>query len=271
MKTKIATGVLSALLVAGPIHAEQRDGAPDGSFGRYATKENIGRAIGTAAGALIGSQFADGSTKVLTAAIGGVAGFLLGGHVGRELSKEDQAGLTGATQEALDTGRDQEWSNPDTGVAARVAVRDEIYPGSDLVGRVTEVPALELINGYYVTQANTNVRGGPGTEYTILHRIAEGERLPVIGQVIGSDWYMVAERGSGSGFIYAPLLSPAVTQPYTLNAIRDARTIDQPIRSYAVEKQSCRAIDQEIRLPDGNTRTHSFRACQQQDGSWAEV
>lgn len=272
MKTgHLTIGFLGALLIAGPISAEQRGDSVATTVDRYATKENIGRAIGTAAGAFVGSQFADGGTAVFTAALGGLAGYLIGGHIGRELSRKDQAGLADATQTALNTGRNQDWKNPETGVTARVAVQDDGYVGRQLIGRVAELPALELINDYYVTGSNTNVRGGPGTEYAILHRVAKNQRLPVIGRVVGESWYMVAERGSGSGFIYAPLMSRASAQPLSQNAIRDAQIIDEPVRGYAVEQRACRVIDQEVQLPGGDTKTHSFRACQQKDGSWLEV
>lgn len=261
----LAAGFLGTLLAATPVLAEQRNNSMDGNLRQYATKENIGRAVGAAAGALIGTQFANGSTRLFTAALGGIAGLLIGGEIGRELSKDDQAGLADATQTALETGENQRWKNPDTGVNARVTVSD----GS--IGRVRELPVVELINGYYETQSNVNVRGGPGTEYAILHRIESGQRIPVIGQVSGSDWYMVADHGAGAGFMHAPLLYWDPVQPASNNAIRDASATGHAIRSYALDEQSCRVIDQSVVLPDGTTRTRQFRACRRKDGNWTEV
>jgi len=268
----VVMGMVGSLLAASPTVAEQQSDSIGDTFEQYATTENIARAVGTATGALIGSQLADGTTGVFTTAVGGLAGFLIGGHIGRELSKEDQEGLADATQAALQTGRNQDWQNANTGVNARIKVSDEIENvNSPLIGRIAELPALELINAYHVTRSNTNVRGGPGTEYAVLHRLPNNQHIPVIGQVIGSDWYMVAERGSGSGFIYAPLLSRSKQQSSLENAVRDAQINGAPVKRYAVTKIDCRVIDQEVRLPDGNTKSHSFRACQNSDGSWTEA
>lgn len=261
----LAAGFLGTLLVATPVMAEQRNDDMEGSLRQYATKENIGRAVGAAAGALIGTQFAEGSTRLFTAALGGIAGFLIGGEIGRELSMEDQAGLAEVTRSALETGEDQRWNNPDTGIDARVMVSD------GLIGRVRELPVIELINGYYETQSNVNVRGGPGTGYAILHRIETSQRVPVIGQVSGSDWYMVADKSAGGGFVYAPLLFRDPVQPVSGNAIREAYATVHTVRSYAVDQQSCRVIDQSVVLPDGTTRTRQFRACRRNDGDWTEV
>jgi surface antigen len=260
----VAVAVLSALAVAGPVCAQEE----------LFTKENIGRAVGAAAGALLGSQVGQGSGKVAAVAVGTLAGYWAGGAVGRRLSQNDRAGIAHTTQDALDTGQPQTWRNPDSGVYTRVSV-DEARPsstrGSRLLPALEEAPPLQLVSAYYVADANVNVRGGPGTEFTILHTLHRGERVPVIGKVIGTDWYMIAEGGVGSGFLYAPLVSLADDQPGSGNAIRMAMAKDEQPQRYIADMQECRHITQEVILPSGDKQVHDFTVCRQPDGSWVEV
>jgi surface antigen len=252
--------------VAGPVWAQQ-------GIERYFTKENVGRAVGAVTGALIGSQIGGGSGKLAAVAVGTLAGYWVGGEVGRRLSAGDQQGIAHTTQDALETGESQTWSNPDTGVYTKVSVKEASTGtvSSRLKPKLEEAPPVELVNEYYTADANINVRGGPGTDYVVLHRLARGERVPVVGRVLGTDWYMLAAAGEGAGYIYAPLVSRAEPQSGGQNAIREAMVRQDRPRPYAVDDQQCRIITQEVTLPDGTTRSHDFKACRQADGTWAEV
>jgi surface antigen len=255
---------LGLALGAGPASAQGLD--------RYLTGENVGKAVGAVAGALLGAQIGGGTGKLAAVAVGTLAGYWVGGEVGRRLSQRDQQGIAQTTQTALDTGETQTWRNPETGVYTRVSVEEPpAGVGPRLRPALAEVPALELVNAYYTADANLNVRGGPGTDYVILRRLARGERVPVVGRVTGSDWYLIAEDGRGSGFVYAPLLAPAEPPAGSGNAIREAMLRREQPRGYPVEEDRCRLITQEVVLPDGSGRTHDFKACRQADGSWVEV
>ena len=234
----------------------------------YFTGENIGRAIGAVTGAVIGNQVGHGGGRAAAVAIGTLGGYWIGGEVGRYLSGDDQAGINRSTETALDTGESQSWSNPESGVYSEVSVYDE--PRRYASPRLTEAPALDYVNGYYQANSNVNVRGGPGTDYEILHGLSRGERVPVIGKVQGHDWYMIAEGGEGSGFVYAPLLSPA-GDALAGNAVRDADTSGQLPRTYAVEESDCRLIHQEVTAPGMSPQSNEFRACRQADGRWVKV
>ncbi|MEN8174172.1 MAG: SH3 domain-containing protein [Pseudomonadota bacterium] len=234
------------------------------------TKENVGKAIGAVTGALIGSQIGGGSGKVAAVAVGTLAGYWIGGEIGRSLSEQDRAGIAQTTEQALETGESQAWQNPETGVYTKVSVHDDTGSSSRL-SRLQESPLLEHINAYYVASSNVNVRGGPGTKYEILHGLKRGERVPVVGKVVDRDWYMIAEGGQGSGFVYAPLLARSEGQPVAGNAVRDATQGGNLPQTYAVAESECRRITQEVRLPSGERQQHSFRACRQADGKWVEV
>lgn len=234
----------------------------------YFTGENIGRAIGAVTGAVIGNQVGHGGGRAAAVAIGTLGGYWIGGEVGRYLSQDDQAGIDRSTETALDTGESQSWSNPDSGVYSQVSVYDD--PSARVAPRLAEAPTVEYINGYYRANSNLNVRGGPGTDYEILHGLSRGEQVPVIGKVQGRDWYMIAEGGEGSGFVYAPLLSPADGM-LAGNAIRDADLSGQLPRTYAVDDQDCRLIRQQVTAPGMESQSNEFRACRQADGRWVKV
>jgi len=256
----ILAGVIAVTLA--PMQAAEAQGG--------FSKENVGKAIGAVTGALIGSQIGGGSGKVAAVAVGTLAGYWLGGEIGRSLSQEDRAGIAHTTEQALESGESQSWRNPDTGVYTQVSVQDEQGPSSHQP-RLQEPPPLEHINAYYVADSNVNVRGGPGTDYEILHGLKRGERVPVVGKVIDRDWYMIAEGGQGSGFVYAPLFTRSPGQVVADNAVRDASGDDYVPQTYAVAESQCRRITQEVTLPSGERQQHSFRACRQADGNWVEV
>jgi surface antigen len=260
----LAVTALSVTVAAAPAAAQE---------GLW-TKENIGKAVGAAAGALLGSRIGAGSGKLAAVAIGTLAGYWIGGEVGRRLSQNDRAGIAHTTQSALDTGQTQTWRNPNSGVYTKVSV-DEAGPYSGSASpqgpALEELQPLELVNAYYTAETNVNVRGGPATEYPILHRLRRGERFAVIGKVEGADWFMIAEGGTGSGFLYAPMASPSDSQPENGNAIRDAMMLGEQPQRYTADTRECRRITQEVVLRSGQKSVHHFTACRQPDGSWAEV
>lgn len=264
MTRQLVVLAVVAGLVSGPAAAEhERDHQTP------FTKENIGKAVGAAAGALLGTQIGSGRGKLAAVAIGTLAGYWVGGNVGRYLTERDQAGIAYATHQALETDQPQTWRNPDTGVSTRVSVRDAGDAGQQSgLAALGQAPVLELINGFYIADANINVRGGPSTEHVILYRLAQGERVPVVGRVADSEWLMIAENGAGNGFVYGPLFTPS---DESANAIRDAMYSGESFATYEVESRECRLISQEVVLPDDTTRTHEFKACRQSDGTWMEV
>lgn len=269
MKTKRLMILAASLcLAAGPALAEHDSERHEQNT--PFTKENIGKAVGAAAGALLGTQIGSGRGKLAAVAIGTLAGYWAGGKIGQRLSQRDQAGIAYTTHEALESNQTRTWQNPDTGVSTRVSVREAGAGGGGQNGLepLGRAPTLALINEYFIADSNINVRGGPSTEYVILYRLAQGERVPVVGQVADSEWLMIAEQGGGNGFVYGPLLSPSHESD---NAIREAMRTGETFATYEVESRECRIITQEVVLPDDTARTHEFKACRQADGTWMEV
>ncbi|MCB0163075.1 MAG: SH3 domain-containing protein [Anaerolineae bacterium] len=68
---------------------------------------------------------------------------------------------------------------------------------------ISQAPNSE-IDGPKVAAAETNinVRGGPGTDYSIVTTLAAGESLPIVGRNIDSSWWQVATP-DGIGWVAA--------------------------------------------------------------------
>ena len=263
IKRYLVAVVTAMTITAAPVYAQSWP---------QLTKENVGKGVGAVAGALLGSQIGGGRGKLAAVAAGTLAGYWAGGKVGRYLSNSDRAGISQATNQAIYSGQPVSWRNPDTGARTNVTVRNlpQRSTNRHLKPALTQLPPIEMINAYYSPTANINVRGGPGTDYTVVHKIASGNTVPVIGKVLNSDWYLIAEQGQASGFVYAPLMNIARNQSYTDNAIRHASVGHQAGR-YVAQNRLCRMITQKVRLQNGQTDSTQFKACQRADGNWVKA
>ena len=238
------------------------------------TKQNIGRAVGGVVGGLIGSRFGGGKGQIATTAVGALAGFMIGGTLGERLDTTDKQALSRNTATALETGSTQSWRNPDTGVSTRVSVEDtrvERRPleTAGLQSRLREAPALEMINAFYVAEKDSNVRGGPGTDYDVMSVMRRGERVAVVGKVKTENWYMISDDGLGTGFVYAPLLRRDPNQPSDQSAVRVVA--GQQRGTQLAEERTCSLVTQQVTLRDGSTESHQMTACRQPDGTWVEA
>lgn len=233
-------------------------------------KENISKGLGAITGAIIGSKIGGGSGRSAAIAAGALAGYWAGGKINQRLTEIDRQGINQATSKAISTGKGTTWRNPDTGTSTQVSVKDYAPPAKhSLKPKLDRLPPIELLNAYYVPTTNINVRGGPSTDYLIVHSIRKGQPVPVIGKVVGSNWYLIAEQGKASGFVYAPLMN-ADAQQRNSNAIRVASLNSQPGR-YVVQNNNCRVITQKISVRGGGSESHQFNACQQPNGNWVKT
>ena len=234
-------------------------------------KENVSKGLGAITGAIIGSKVGGGSGRTAAIAAGTLAGYWAGGKIGRRLTQIDRAGINQATSRAIYSGQPTTWRNPDTGTRTQVSVRDYTPPSrSHLKPALDRLPPIELVNAFYTPTTDINVRGGPGTEYAVLHSIAQGKSVPVVGKVIDSNWFLIAEQGKASGFLYAPLMRYDSNQSAQANAIRDASFGAQPGR-YVTQASNCRMITQKVSLRGGSSESHQFKACQQANGNWVRI
>lgn len=234
-------------------------------------KENISKGLGAITGAIIGSKIGGGRGRTAAIAAGTLAGYWAGGKIGTRLTQIDRRGINHATSRAISSGQATSWRNPDTGTSTRVSVRD-YAPRVDrsLKPALAQLPPIELVNAYYIPTTDINVRGGPGTDYVISHSIRKGKAVPVVGKVLDSNWYLIAEQGKASGFLYAPLMARDRQQSARSNAIREASVDSQPGR-FMAQGSTCRTITQQVSLRSGNSESHQFKACQQANGNWVKI
>jgi uncharacterized protein YgiM (DUF1202 family) len=210
-------------------------------------KENVGKGIGAIAGAVIGSNIGGGRGRTAAIAAGTLAGYWTGGKVGRHFTEPQH-------------------------IAARPgSSKRSVRPSCRTFEPALErLPPIELVNAYYYPTTNINVRGGPGTNYVVTHTIPQGKRVPVVGRVVDSDWYLIAERGKASGFLYAPLMAIDFQQSAQHNAIRDAASGTQ-FHRIASQNPTCRTITLSAQAVNSGREAHTFQACQQANGNWVKI
>lgn len=255
MRRRIA-GALVAAALAQPAAAQ---GLLDN-----VTNEDIGRVVGGVGGVIIGSQFGGGAGRLVGAAIGGVAGVMLGGAIGRRLDGPQSQGVTQASQQALETGQPVSWTSADGAVSTDARVVETQWrpapQGPSPLGVVETVPTIELIGAPYAARSNSNLRGGPGTDYAIMDTLRAGETVQVVGRVVGADWLMVSRDGVGRGFVFANLLNPAA--PTAADGARTASTAE------IAGVRECSVLEQTVRTRDGESETMRARACRDASGQW---
>ncbi|VAW78077.1 hypothetical protein MNBD_GAMMA15-1112 [hydrothermal vent metagenome] len=234
------------------------------------SKENLGTALGAVAGAVIGSKVG-GDNKTLAIALGAAGGAYLGKTIGRMLDERDQQRLAASTLETLRTGEEQSWHNPETGVTAKTSVKESSTQHQQLQVRVLkdkvkEIPPMELVGEEYSTGKSVNVRGGPGTNYVVVDKLAAGERIHVVGKVVDKPWYMISRGGVGGGFVYSNLLTAVPVEDWSI-AETETPAPDSAVETVAVATTSdCRVVTQNITLKNGKSATEEVTACRGPNG-----
>lgn len=240
-------------------------------------KETVGTAGGTAAGAVVGNvlgrMFGNSeSAKIIGTVGGGILGGWLGKQFGAYLDERDRLAAADAMEVSVRTGREESWSNSDSGVSGTTTVVEttkpiETVPIPVLKDKVQQVPPMDLIGEPYEATQGVNVRGGPGTDYIVAGSLAEGETVVVAGKVKGQNWYMISQDGAGSGFVYADYLTPAPAEV-------ELPPVQQPegeiIQASIEAERKCRTVTQNITLADGTKREEQITACQGPNG-WERV
>src|SRR5690606_14156231 len=139
-----------------------------------------------------------------------------------------------------------------TGVRAQTVVKEVPQPVPQprtipvLKDKVKQVPPLDFIGEDYAAADDINVRGGPGTDYTVVGQLQRGAEVRVVGKVIDRDWYMISQNGAGSGFVSANLLKPmgkaAVAQKPQTAAPANADVAQATVAA----SSTCRVVTQQV-------------------------
>lgn len=235
------------------------------------SKAQVGAVVGSLTGAAVGASVSNDKGK--GALVGALVGGLVGAGIGKALDEQDRKRLAASTQATIATGTAQSWSNPETGVSAKTEVKSTVAKQEQvqipvLKGKVKEVPPLEFIGEDYTATKAVNVRGGPGTDYEVVSKLAAGSNTRVVGKVVNQPWYMVAENNVGSGFVSADLLKPAPAP--VAPAAPAAPTIETPpadiTQATVAGTSTCRVVTQQVTLKDGKTSSEDVKACRGPNG-----
>ena len=232
------------------------------------TKEGMGASLGAIVGGLAGSQVSDKYKKEMTV-LGAFAGAYVGGKIGKHLDEQDRKRMEQTTQQALATGQNQTWVNPENNTRGEAKVvstttKSETIKVPVLKDKVTKVPPLEIIGQNYKSNSKVNLRGGPGTDYVIVGSLESREIVNVVGKVKDSNWYLLSQGGAGSGFIREDLVSPAFNEQVT-DSTSNLSGNDVVITDVS-SAATCREIKQTVTLADGSRKSETIEACQTPDG-----
>jgi len=236
-------------------------------------KQEIGTMLGAIGGAILGSQFGEGTGQLIGVAIGTAAGSYIGSQIGASLDEQDRIALANSTQKALESGKGQEWTNPETGVSASVSEPRDVSMETAKVSvpvlkdKVQVTPTLELMQENYRFKSVTNVRGGPGADYVVVDTADANEVVNVVGKVKDEPWFMIARGGVGSGFVRTDLMEPASNEAPAPMAAPVGEVAQVEVSS----ERQCQTITQSVNLADGTSQSQDMRACRNPDGSFEMV
>ena len=224
-----------------------------GIFGCSAdgNKQTIAAVAGGAIGGILGNRIAGQGSRTLGTLLGGALGAAAGSAVGCKLQKNDQAKAERALEQAVLTGKNQDWQSDESGASGRVEIGQDIR-GVDLANLrlaagVEPADGYTKVAGAYVSTASANIRSAPGTGSKILGQLATGQRVWVPAAVKGQPWVLVSDQGVAQGYVSAPLLKRATS---------------------ATTANGCRLVKQTVSQPGAAEETETLQACKGTNGEW---
>lgn len=213
-----------------------------------------GAVVGGLVGALAGSQVSK-DNRVLGAAIGAGLGAVIGNNIGCRMDRKAQQDAQQAFQKALDTGKAQTWSDPQTGTSGQIEVLERVNSApraTTTSGRwrfaegVAPATRVSSAGGTFSASSRVNVRAAPKADAPVLDRLQVGEAFVASGTVAGG-WLAVEEDGLIQGYV--------------------ARSVVQA--SGAPSGGDCRRVEQTINERGQPTVREQFNACRDASGSWS--
>jgi surface antigen len=269
--SKVAiTAVAAAALAFGPLVPAQPAFAQGGNplnsiFGCQSggNKQAGGAVLGAIIGGALSNTTSNKKTRGRNTVLGAAVGAAAGSYVGCRMQVGDQQRAEAATQQALNSGQNASWSNPDTGASGRVTMVSsrpydsrESQPAS--MNGVRFAPGVEPQGPYlgaagrYDAPNRVNLRATPSNDGRVVNQLQPGESFDAIARVRGypSDWLLAGRNGVAIGYV-----SDTVVQPQ--------------MRSYSSGGgQICRTFDQTITTGAGGAETSRYTACQTANGEW---
>lgn len=255
--TRLTIAAMSVLAVglAAP-HAASAQGLGSlFSCDAQGSSNTTGAVVGGLVGALAGSQVSK-NERTLGAVIGAGLGAAIGNNIGCRMDRKAQQDARQAFQRALDTGKTQSWSDPQTGASGRIEVLGPATSaggsnGGGYVGRwrfaegVTPAIRASSAGGTYAANGRINVRGAPNTSASVVDRLQPDEQFEVAGTVAGG-WLAIVENGLIQGYV--------------------ARSVARP--SGEGLDSGCKLVEQTVNERGQPSYRERFNACRDGSGSW---
>lgn len=226
-----------------------------GIFGCSAdgSKQVIGAGVGGLLGGFLGNRVAGRGNRTLGTILGGALGAAAGSALGCKLQKNDRDKAERAVEQAVLTGQDQSWSNPETGASGSVDVDGDLaragLAGLKMGPDVEPASNYTSVGAAYVASNTVNVRAAPSTGAAILNRLGAGQRVWIPAQVAGQPWLLVSDGGVAQGYVSAPLMRRAVATQVAAN--------------------NCKLVTQTVNVPGEASQSEKLQACKGSDGNWS--
>lgn len=252
--TPIATLAALAIGLAAPQSAAAQGLGSLFSCDSPGSSNTTGAVVGGLVGALAGSQVSK-NERALGAVIGAGIGAAIGNNLGCRMDRKARLDAQAAFEKALETGRAQNWSDPQTGASGRIEV---LGPGTSegggstsYAGRwryaqgVTVASRVSTAGGTYASASRINMRAAPNTSAAVVDRLQANEPFEVAGAVAGG-WLAVVEDGLIQGYV--------------------ARSVVRPVGGGA--DGECRLVQQTVTERGQPSYRERFNACRDGSGGW---
>ncbi len=200
----------------------------------------------------------------------------------KRMSQQDVEQAAEARNRSLRDGQPQVWSNPQSGASGTVETKkaESLAPKPTTVAvqgnRVdtTNLPIMDAVGEPYQVVAGNgaNVRGGPGTSFSIIESLKSRAAITAIAKVRGQDWYMIGRDNVAIGYVSGSLIGPRdLSQPQPKTASTTAATSTPPAKEVQINMASeCYTTTQKVTLKDGTSEQAKVTSCRTPNG-WAQV
>lgn len=272
MRTPVLALAASALVLSAAAPAAAGGLGSLFSCDAQGSADTTGAVVGGIVGALAGSQVAGKKDRALGAVIGAGLGAALGNNIGCRMDRKSQQDARQAFQRALDTGRPQTWSDPQTGATGRIEV---LGPASMAPARggayaarwrfaegVTPAQRVSTAGGTYEATTRSNLRAAPSASAPVVDRLQPGEQVEVAGAVAGN-WLAVTEGGLIQGYVAGAVVRP-VGGGYGGGGYNGGQT-------YAGQNHpggDCKLVQQTVSEPGSAPLRERYNACRDSRGEW---
>lgn len=227
-------------------------------------RQSTGALIGALAGGAIGNRVAD-NERTLGTVLGAALGAAAGSYIGCRMQVSDQQRAQASAQFALEQGRSQYWTEPQTGASGRTDIVETYYlpappPPRLTVETVAFAPGIERPREYqpsegtYAATGAAVIRSGPSVRAQQIGSLRAGERVDALVRVEGSPWLLAVRAGAVMGYVSETnlrLQSPQLAPP-----------------QQAQNGPMCRVFDQTFQPRGGQPEVQRYRACRDAQGQW---